>query len=496
MSDDRTPEEIEREIEEERHALARSLEDLQDRFSPERILDQATGYVRENGSEFADRLVVQVKNNPIAATMAGVGIAWLLATSNRPPQPRRVPPVYDRNASTHDLRYVGGPNDDGGPSAARPSLAYDDRDYPSAPGRLSRSPYPAGYDDRLARASGDHDDGPSLWERAKDKAGDLAEGARDALGSVAGSARSAGRGASDRAHGAYDATRHGASDVWGTARSGVSGAYDGAATGVSDAYHTAGDRARHGIDEAGNSWSDMQGQAADRWGAATAATSDRWQQWQGGTRAAMTDIRNRTRDAQGRFRVHSSEMRARIGEGTEHMSAAARERVIRARAAAVDAQAAAEARLREASRQGRRMYDDQPLVGGLIAFAVGAMVGAALPRTEFEDEHIGVYRDRAMDEAERVFNEEAHKLRAVADAALDEARDVADEKAEGVRSALKGAKDQTPSGDEAVRKAENEAKSVAQRVADAAREEAERQNLGGTAKAEADKVDPSKPKQG
>ena len=425
MTDERSSAEIEREIEEERHALARSLEDLQAQFSPERIVNQASTYLRTNGGDFAQNLVRQVKNNPLAAAIAGVGITWLLVSSGRPPQAV----TYDRSRSTHDPRFGDGTDRAaarGSATYAGGTATYDDRTYPSAPGSLS-DPYRGDFEGRVATASGDRDDdGPSAWERTKAKAGELGDRVRGAVGSAEASA-SAG----------YDSTRAGAADLG------------------------------HG--------------AADRWGAARDATSDRWRDWQSGARSRADGARMRASATRDRLYLRSQERRARIGEGTENMSEQARMRVMRAREAAADAQHEIERRFGEARATGSRMYDDQPLVAGAIALAVGAAVGAALPRTDVEDEYIGQHRDRLFDDADRVFHEEAAKLRAVADAALDEARDVADEKI----GAAKGA---TPSGRAAVDAVEGEARSAAERVAEAARKEAEKQNLGGTAKAEADKA--------
>ena len=389
MTDNRSSAEIEREIEEERHALARSLENLQTQFSPERLVNQAGTYLRSNGGDFAKNLVGQVRDNPLAAAIAGVGIAWLLYGSSRPLSA----PTYDRAKFTHDPRYGDGTGSDVDrrPPGYAGAATYDDRPYESAPGSLSRSPYPGDdYEDRLATASGSgaSDDGPSAWDRTK--AG----------------ASSAG----DRAQGAY-----------ASARAGLAGARDSTASSIDDA--------EHGI--------------ADRWGSAREGTSRRWQEWRQQAGDRVSDARGRASSARGRLYERSQDLRARIGEGTEGMSEQARMRVMQARQAAADAQHQLEARFGEARATGQRLYEEQPLLGGAIAFAVGAAIGASLPRTDVEDEYVGVYRDRLFDDADRVFREESSKLRAVANAALDEARSVADEKAESVKGA-------TPSGRDAV----------------------------------------------
>ena len=163
----------------------------------------------------------------------------------------------------------------------------------------------------------------------------------------------------------------------------------------------------------------------------------------------------------------------RLSQGTERMSQAARDRVVRARAAAWDAQRELSARTSDMRASGRHTYMSQPLLAGVIAFGIGAVVGASLPRTRREDRYIGAYRDRAVDEAERIFREESARLKAVAEAAVDEAKDVAAE-------SLREARQKTPSGEEAVDRAESKAKSAADRVKTAAEKEADRQNLGGS----------------
>lgn len=190
-----------------------------------------------------------------------------------------------------------------------------------------------------------------------------------------------------------------------------------------------------------------------------------------GLRARTASAKMRTRRTRDRALDRASEMMERINEGTENMSEAARKRVTDARMRAIQAQRQVEAQLSRRSAQARRFARDEPLMAGAVALAVGAAIGAALPRTRIENEAVGSYRDSLMDEADRIFHEEAEKLRHVAEAAVSEGQDIAKEN-------LSEAKDQLPHGKEAVKKAEAKAQSAGQRVADAAKEEAERQNLG------------------
>lgn len=61
-------------------------------------------------------------------------------------------------------------------------------------------------------------------------------------------------------------------------------------------------------------------------------------------------------------------------------------------------------------------FRDQPLVGGALAFAVGAAIGAALPHTDMEDELVGNASDTAME-----------KVTAASQNVLDRGKEVASE---------------------------------------------------------------------
>ena len=392
---ERTPEEIEREIEAERTALARSLDALQNQFSPEAMVDTATTFLKSNGGDWARSASRQARENPIALAVTGVGLAWLIMG---PARKRSSAGTYDRWAATHDVdgfrAAYGRPRQDEfrsshrddaydrlpAPTSSAPRLSYDDRTYAPVSGFRSGGAAMAGFDERLDRAGRPHEDGPGIVERLTDGA----------------------EGVVDRVRSSFAAIR------------------------------------------------DRFGSSAPDW----TRSSDDW----------VTGADSKQ---------HGESLRQRLMEGTEKMTDAARTRVIAARERALDAQHYMADRGRDYAATGREYYADQPLVGGLLAFGIGALIGAALPRTSTEDAYIGAYRDRALEEAERVYREESVRLKAVADAALSEAKAVATE-------TLEGAKASTPSGRDAVDKVEGAAKGAASRVAEAAKSEAQRQNLGGS----------------
>lgn len=166
---------------------------------------------------------------------------------------------------------------------------------------------------------------------------------------------------------------------------------------------------------------------------------------------------------------------ARLARGTEDLSEAARDRILAARKRAIDTAAKAEAAARRNYARGRDattdFIEEQPLVAGALALAVGAALAGALPRTRREDEVLGATRDELFDEAERIFREERDKAERVARAAADEATAIVEEKREAADAAA-------PGGKSAVEAAADEVRDAGQRVAEAARQKAEDEDLG------------------
>ncbi|WP_224814754.1 DUF3618 domain-containing protein [Hasllibacter sp. MH4015] len=170
-------------------------------------------------------------------------------------------------------------------------------------------------------------------------------------------------------------------------------------------------------------------------------------------------------DAADRTTAQAAALRDRLFEGTEKLSEEARNRVVAARQHAWDSYQAAQRHARKGQRRAAELYEDQPLIGGALAFAVGAAVAAALPRTQMEDDYLGEQSDAAIAEAERVFQEEKSKLTEVAKAAGNEAKkavkdvkDTADSKASSKTAAKSAAKTVKKAGERVTRAAKDEAK--------------------------------------
>lgn len=103
---------------------------------------------------------------------------------------------------------------------------------------------------------------------------------------------------------------------------------------------------------------------------------------------------------------------------------------------------------------------NQPLVLGALAVAVGAAIGAALPVTRKESELLGPYRDRLLDDAKDAIDKAGHDAVDVATKAYEAGRDKAD--AEGL----------TPSGSHGTDTLAAKTDAVIRTAAETAREEA------------------------
>lgn len=78
MSDTRTPDEIERDLEENRQGLQDTLVALQETFTPDAIFRSITDNVGRHGGDFGRSVADAAKGNPLALAVTGVGLGWLI----------------------------------------------------------------------------------------------------------------------------------------------------------------------------------------------------------------------------------------------------------------------------------------------------------------------------------------------------------------------------------------------------------------------------------
>ena len=86
---DRSVTELEREVDRERERVSATIDELQSRASVGSLVDQVVKAVGENGGEVSRNLGKSLRDNPLAALLTGVGLAWLMAGSGKPREQER-----------------------------------------------------------------------------------------------------------------------------------------------------------------------------------------------------------------------------------------------------------------------------------------------------------------------------------------------------------------------------------------------------------------------
>lgn len=101
---EKSPETIEREIDEQRAHISHIVDALGSKFTPGQMLDQALGLVKGNGAEFFGNLGTTVRNNPVPTVLTTVGLCWLMLGQNHPPRAGyRVGPDQDSSGWSDGL---------------------------------------------------------------------------------------------------------------------------------------------------------------------------------------------------------------------------------------------------------------------------------------------------------------------------------------------------------------------------------------------------------
>ncbi|MEX3013958.1 DUF3618 domain-containing protein [Gymnodinialimonas hymeniacidonis] len=121
----RSPEEIEREIEEQRSDLTSNIEDLQDKFSIDTIVRQIGDQFREHGGDMGRSISEQVKANPVPLALTGIGLAWLMFGSGKGPSVGSSARVEHDGQDNHRLVDYPVQRERPASLATRGSVGYD-----------------------------------------------------------------------------------------------------------------------------------------------------------------------------------------------------------------------------------------------------------------------------------------------------------------------------------------------------------------------------------
>lgn len=164
-------------------------------------------------------------------------------------------------------------------------------------------------------------------------------------------------------------------------------------------------------------------------GAATSAGGAAGKAWTGSPSAAGEPgetARSAGSDALGGIRDAAGSLRAAGSEALDSL----RDHAASAGAAARDLEAAGEERLADLGHQARRTFADvldrEPLVIGAIGLAVGAAIGALLPASALERQHLGSTGEALRDKASTLLDRGVAAAKDAAGEVYETARDEAD----------------------------------------------------------------------
>ena len=173
-SGSKSPQEVQREVQQSRADVEETLEAIQERLSPGQMFEQVVDYMRSsNGSDFVRNLGTMVRDNPVPVALVGTGLVWLMLSSSR----STPAPIRWRGRSAGVVwrdRHGGGLSEDAGQGAGWGESARETaREWSEGARSQAR-----GVGDRARRLGASARDrvsetGEQLWQGARD-AGDRA----------------------------------------------------------------------------------------------------------------------------------------------------------------------------------------------------------------------------------------------------------------------------------------------------------------------------------
>jgi hypothetical protein len=75
--------EVEREVEATRSDLDRTVEAIKEKMTPGQLFDEASRAMGSTGQQILSKFTEQAKENPLPLAVMGVGLAWLMTSSNK-----------------------------------------------------------------------------------------------------------------------------------------------------------------------------------------------------------------------------------------------------------------------------------------------------------------------------------------------------------------------------------------------------------------------------
>lgn len=338
--------ELQRELEQQRHRVEDTIDQIQQKLSPGQLVDELLAYTKGSGGEFVSSLQRNVTANPLPVALLGVSLAWLIAkpapsASDDGGEPGTIRSDRHWDDSINQRRgYAGGADD------------FDEYD---------EYPVTVITGDSLQRLGNTADEHGSTYSEFADDAGKKFKALSDSTGRRAGHF------------------------------------VDEAGNRYKGFTNAAGDQVQHFRDEAGNLLDEASGWASHTWQKA----------------------REKLHDARDALGSQAASGQRRAGHASDAMRG----------------------QMESLNQTIISQFRDQPLVGGALAFALGAALGSALPPTEQEDKVLGETADKlkakAADEATGLYEDGKEKLAELHASVADKGSELYQQAKAGVTQAAK-----------------------------------------------------------
>jgi hypothetical protein len=337
------------------------LDELHDRLTPGHMLDEVLSYARGGGAGFMRALSSAARENPIPTLLIGAGCAMFLA---------------EKTGMTRTMFSGNGKRSTGGVGGGIDAITGTR----SSSGRSMGSTVSDAAD--------------SMADKTSSMAAGVRQGTASVGNAMSGAAASVGNRVSDAASSVGDR---------------VSGAASSVGSAVSGTASTIGDK----VSGATSSLANAAASASDRLAAGASQMSD-------AAAGAADQVRRSFHDGTARVSETVDQLKQGamgLGESVQDYTATMSGE---AAAAAQRARDQASTAARQAKETATKLANEQPLLVAALGVALGAIVAAALPKSQMEDEFMGETSDAVKEAFGEVASGQYEKAKTVAAGVADQ----------------------------------------------------------------------------
>ena len=334
------PESLEREADARRENLSRTLNAVEQRFSPNHLAQQTADYFGEHGGDIAKSVSQSVKENPLPLLLTGIGLAWLISSQSRSSSSGYGDSGYrDRSSGWDERGYMS--------DRTRSAYAQNALSVADSRSRLNSSAFDYESDD------------DSMLDGAKQAIGDWAQSAGEWR---------------DELQEKLKAIKQDAGETAEQWQKRVIDTSVEQAEGMDQRYRRAKDAL---IARSREHTVSVMGSARQAVGGFTQSTS----QWRDELQEKLKSIKQETGESAEQWQERIVNASVDQAEGLDYQYRQVKGMMID--------------RGREHVQSTKNFMQEQPLVAGALGVAAGALIGALLPTSKVEDKLIGDRADMA-----------------------------------------------------------------------------------------------------